>query len=216
MPTPTWHKLDICKVYYYNYEYLDYYLYDRISAKLDDETKSFYDFLYERHKYNYINHALYYEFKNRKTNLVNFNEYLGEGNYYKLADILRDKDEEFIECDINELNNRINGKKFDFIFLSNISDYLTKMYDRDYLNRYKKIIMVLADFLNNNGIMQVGYIYNYFYNQKEYNPFRIKKERQNVFTTDLFHSLFVDSYSESIYSKDDRRSKDQVIIYYKK
>lgn len=199
----------------YQDDYLDKSIYKRLEKRLNQNTREFYDFLYKKYGRNSINYALYFDFKSDIDLIKKINNYMDDDNYYKLANILRKKNEKNIICDVKNLKDYIGNNKYDFIFLSNINDYLIRMYGDNCLEKYKDLIISLTDNLNDNGIIEVGYIYNYDFKQVENNPFRVKKKRQDVFTTDLFHSLFIEPYDNICNYSDCRSGNDQVIIYQK-
>ena len=91
------------------------------------------------------------------------NTYLkNEQNYNLLKSKLKEVNITFTNCDITELPNF--NKQYDFIFLSNILDYLFNKYG-NYWN-YQKLQELEKSFLpllNNDGLLALHYIYNYFY-----------------------------------------------------
>ena len=65
------------------------------------------------------------------------NLYLNEENYAIVKDNLKDVDIEFIEKNIKDLEL---NEEYDYMFLSNVSDYLKDIYKENYLDKYQKLI----------------------------------------------------------------------------
>ena len=65
------------------------------------------------------------------------NLYLNEENYAIVKDNLKDVDIEFIEKNIKDLEL---NEEYDYMFLSNISDYLKDIYEENYLDKYQELI----------------------------------------------------------------------------
>lgn len=204
-------KAAVCTLSYQ--EFLDFFfhqynkifdkeLFDKISEKLDKDTCDFFNNLFKMYSSSEIVDKIFYRFKPDLIKMQAMNIYLEQDNYNKLASILEEKDISFIQSNVTELNNKLSINTYDMILLSNISDSIKNIWPSDSLKRFKELIELLANYLSNYGIIQVGYIYGYneFYN-REYNLFKNKDLRQSVFTTDKFHSIYVKSYED--YAKTD-------------
>lgn len=84
------------------------------------------------------------------------NNYLEEQNYYKLKKSIMDKSITFHHSNIKSLNL---DKKFDYIFISNITDYLHNMFSGDLLRNYKKFLYAsVIPMLKANGQL-ISYLY---------------------------------------------------------
>ena len=84
-----------------------------------------------------------------KPRLVN---YLNKDNYKKLRDAFEYCDVSFIHSDIHNLDNNISGK-YDYMFLSNISDYVE-------INKMRNISKNnLSKFLTDDGDIAYAYVY---------------------------------------------------------
>ena len=92
------------------------------------------------------------------------NSYLkDEISYNKLRSNIGKLNINFKECCFNDLTNSFNNE-YDFIFLSNILDYLHLDFDCNW--DYKKLVEIeqtLMPLLKNDGMIALNYIYNYFY-----------------------------------------------------
>lgn len=168
-------------------------LFDKISKKLDDDTVDFFNSLFNKYDSNQIINKIYYRFTPDLKQMQRMNSYLDLDNYNKLSSILENKDVSFIHSNITELKNKIMTNTYDMILFSNISDSIENIWGKDCLKSFKRLIHSLSRNLNKDGIIQVGYIYDYYYG-RDHNPFKDKKLRQSIFTTDEFYSTFVESY----------------------
>lgn len=138
-------------------------LYWKISKELDQNTRDFWDRLYLENKGIDIRKScLFCKDENRSIILEKTNDYLTDGGYYKLKDILGDKKIEmnYFNCNIKELHNYLE-KRYDYIFLSNISQYLEMIYKKNQLVYFRNTIMKLDNFLKNNGQIMLSYLYDY-------------------------------------------------------
>ena len=83
-----------------------------------------------------------------------------EDKYNTLKKLLSDVKLNFILTDVQTLHNKIN-KKYDLIHLSNISDYAHLIFKDDYLRQFNEnIIKPLLPYVENNGLMIGGYVYD--------------------------------------------------------
>ena len=85
------------------------------------------------------------------------NNYLDEQKYYELKRTIMDKTITFHHTNIKALEL---DKKFDYIFISNITDYLHNMFSGDLLRSYKKFLYArIIPMLNQNGKL-ISYLYD--------------------------------------------------------
>lgn len=186
------------------YNQLDERIFDEIKSYLTEETCGFFKFVINDE---YINSKdIYFKFKNNLDKLQRMNNYLDIDNYYLLSTFLKNKEIDFINSNIATLKEKINKDKYDFILLSNISDYIDNIYGDNYLEQYRLLIDSLTDNLNDNGIIQVGYIYGDYSDCKS--DFSNDKKRDIFFNPDRFNTIYVDSF-------DNQNIKDKIIVYKK-
>ncbi|HAB67307.1 MAG TPA: hypothetical protein DCE23_08070, partial [Firmicutes bacterium] len=83
------------------------------------------------------------------------------------------------------LSKYIN-KKFDLIFLSNISDYAKNFFKGDYLKEYFSFIKNdITKLLTDNGLIQSAYIYDYGDDKEVRSDINIDKRRKEVITKEF-------------------------------
>ena len=95
------------------------------------------------------------------------------------------------------------------ILLSNISDYVHKIYKGNHMEKYKELIDELVDNLYDGGIIQIGYIYSKYDRGEDTSKFRFPESRNKVFPFEKYPIEFVKSfYNNGTY--------DEVVTYKKK
>ena len=80
--------------------------------------------------------------------------YLNKDNYNKVKQKIKNSNINFINKDLQDL---IIQERYDYMFLSNISDYINLMYDKDVLVNYRNL---LFRFLNNVEEIYFAYLYD--------------------------------------------------------
>lgn len=182
-------------------------IFDKLKYLLDKDTNAFFDFIINDFPYNPRN-KIYFGFEDQLSLLKNMNGYLDKSSYNRLASILDDKRIDFVNANVDNLPDILNGEKFDVILLSNISDYIHDIYPNNELERFRELIDRLMDNLNLYGVMQVGYIYSKYYRGENVSKFHYKDSRHKYFPTNMFYSLLVNSYYND-------GSFDKIITYQK-
>lgn len=176
-------------------------IFDKFKSYLEYDTYYFYDFIINNLS-NIGPKSIYYDFDNKLSLMKVINNYISPDKYNKLANILRKEKLNFLNINVDNLSDELNGEKFDFILLSNISDYTNFMYPDNDLEKYRDLIDKLIDNLNLYGVIQVGYIYNRYSKYSDISRFHINAIRQEYFPTDIFHTVFVNSYyNDGTYDK---------------
>lgn len=186
---------------------LDASIFDKFKRKLDWDARSFYEYIVEKSGKS-PGKCVYYESDTNLSKLKEFDGYLNGKEYEKLAKILEDKKVDFLNVNVCNLPEELAGEKFDMILLSNISDYIHYIYPNNALERYRQLIDRLIDNLNLYGVIQVGYTYSKYHKWENVSDFHIKEKRSKVFTSDIFHSVMVNSFYQN-------GTQDKVITYQK-
>lgn len=148
-------------------EYLDFFLdkesnyskklFGKIKQNWNNnfDVKYFFDYVftkYDKHTTLFTNN----KYSDREQ-LIKNNTYLEEKNYYKLKNDISNKTVNFINSNLTRLNL---GKKYDYIFISNITDYLNNMFNPEPLKSYKKFLYKsIIPHLKESGKL-VSYLYN--------------------------------------------------------
>lgn len=105
-------------------EYYDDLFFDKISKELDEETREFWDYLFQYNDwYDIYESTLFSSESVIEKFAVERNKYLEEDEYYKLKEILKTADINFIESNLLDLKVE---DTYDLIYLSNIIEYVKK------------------------------------------------------------------------------------------
>lgn len=144
-------KEDLYK-YFNNNQITNYFfnfnIYMKFRNYLDFETKYFFDYLYTHYPIDNIKNLFFYSDKIQNLDYLN--------NIDFIKNRLKEININHYNSDFYLLESKIRDKKYDYIFLSNISKYI-----HDPIIFYK-YIKVLSNYLNDNG--QIYYAYNLNFN----------------------------------------------------
>lgn len=154
--------------------------------------------------------------------------YFNEESYRELQSNIHKLDIKFIHTNIKSLPVYLDSK-FDFMYFSNIIQYCDSLF-KDYENidsinnkkmklmKVKSVLTYLAKYLNDNGYMVAGYLYEPKYIDQDISIFD-KQLRSEVFKEDNYQQLYVRS-TQSIISTDfvekTSLNQDMCLIYTKK
>lgn len=147
-------------------EFLDFMLYDTNKSfsyeiikrlDMDNESKEFWlneltknDYDGLKMKHSDLFNLKYFDFQNK----IDCNLYLNEENYAIIKDRLGLVKIKFLKSNLKDLKI---DEKYDYMFLSNISDYINTFYKDNYLDNYKKLVF---NFLENVKVIYFAYIYD--------------------------------------------------------
>ena len=196
-------------------------IYNLIRNDLPDKYLLFWDRLFN----NYKNTELFKSdlFKNNKKytkEILNNNEYLSsEKTYNQLKETIKNIEKvNFYNIDIfKEFIN--NNKKYDFIYLSNIIDYLPIKNKCEYFKKIKELIKEISNNLNENGIIGLNYLFYYLDEYWEKTNNYIKPlARRNVIYGNRKNNDYeiIDFKSGQNYKSRKIEDKDALILYKKK
>lgn len=146
---PTYNKN---KKYYYN-------TFSKIAKNLSRTNLTFWSKLFDT----YIEklYDLFSNDINTRNSIEKSINYLSNNNYYELKEKLKDMDIKFINSDIKNLPNKLTGM-YDIIYLSNIMEYAEYIYNKEKpnsLEEYKKLVLKLANNLNEYGRIIICYFF---------------------------------------------------------
>jgi S-adenosylmethionine:diacylglycerol 3-amino-3-carboxypropyl transferase len=179
---------------------LDYKIFEKMKYRLNIKVLTFFELMYKK---NYMHDLFIHKYKIN----LDLNIYLTQDNYLKLKDVINEVKITFITSNIINLHKKTN-EKFDYIFSSNISDYLKNIYHRDYLSRFSLFIQnKLSKLLKKDGTLMCAYIYDYKLNKS--NPrtdIDDHEKRELYFKKEKFSIKKFNSVISPL-------AKDAVIIY---
>ena len=192
--------------------FLDNAIFNKFKKYLDKDVYLFYDFLINKFRRHPLG-DVYYDFSDVYTYTYSgtreSDNYIVKSNYMKVRDIISNEDINFINTNVINLPEVLDGEKFDMILLSNISDYVHFFYPDNHMKKYRELIDKLVDNLYDGGIIQIGYIYAKYDRGEDTSKFRFPESRNKVFPFTEYPVEFVNSfYNKGTY--------DKVITYQKK
>lgn len=153
--------------------------------------------------------------------------YFNETSYKELQKIIKNLNINFINANIKSLPAYLSSK-FDFMYFSNIIQYCDSMFanydsldkmnnQKTKLLKMKTILKYLSNYLNKEGYMVAGYLYN-FKNIVNGTAISNAELRNEIFTKDKYYNLYVRSVrscvSTEFIEKSDL-SQDLSLIYKK-
>ena len=195
-------------------------IYWKISKALDEDTRYFWDNLYlENNGIDIRTSSLFDRDEEKFSILEQTNSYLMGNKYYELRELLNNSDlkMKFHNCNIKRLHRSLT-KKYDYIFLSNIAQYLKNVYQKDELTYFKNIILKLDNFLNDDGQIMLSYLYEYSDLYEYYSACSAiydKKQRNKTFEKDDTTYFYFPSITDLKY-KYQVKVRDAAFMYKKK
>ena len=177
--------------------------YSLLRNNLSKETKLFWDSLFNSYDNYFFRDKLFSKDERPLKTLIKYNPYMSEINYNTLKTTINSLNPIFINSSLNEIKNKVI-RKYDYIFLSNISSYL-KLYTKENISEFINAINGLTNILNKDGSIYLAYIYD-----------KIKNKIDDDILTDtsfmnyIFDNKITEHTFESISYKN---GKDAVLIY---
>ena len=146
---------DFLKIFLYDDKNLDSSFISDL--EMSDNTKDFWiqQLLLHNNNWNELKKSnLFYRKYFNPNSKLEQNLYLDKDNYRKVQQIIDNVTIKFISKSLVDLNLKEN---YDYMFLSNISDYLNLMYNNNHLGNYRDLIY---KFLNNVQQIYFAYLYD--------------------------------------------------------
>ena len=158
--------LKLAGLKYLSYEeFLQIFLYDDKNInnafinrlKMQDESKLFWNEQLMHFKNDWIQlkkSSLFNRKHFNPTNKLWQNIYLEKSKYDKIKQSIDNVKIKFLNCSLKDLNLNQN---YDYMFLSNISDYINMMYNKNTLENYRELLL---NFLSNVSQIYFAYLYD--------------------------------------------------------
>lgn len=86
------------------------------------------------------------------------NSFMSRDGYYDMKQKIKSLSPTFITCDLRDVSNKIKDN-FDFVMLSNIACFIQSMYVNPLVD-FRSDVLKIAEFLNDDGIMFLAYLYD--------------------------------------------------------
>lgn len=151
--------------------------YSKISKYLDEETKKFWDYLFNNYS-SFTN--LFFENSLSKKNLISNNDYLNE-DFKNLRKKIEESNVDFCTGNIIKIDKI--DTKYDYILLSNVFDYVFNILIKDLneflsvYNEYNALLDKVKLLLKENGKIYFHYVWDY--NDSDYCVFYSKYYMNN-------------------------------------
>lgn len=194
-------------------------VYYKISPYLDDNTRKFWDSLYLKQNGFEIRKSMLFSNDEEPFRVLpKVNDYLNEDAFNRLKVELDKKEKpRFIETNVTKLSSKLI-KKYDYILLSNIAQYLDYIYDKDELVSFKRLIKSLSNELNPDGKIMLAYLYDTkkesIWNENYANIYNLKKVME-IFADENLELLNFPAITDLKWQYQTDK-KDAALVYTKK
>lgn len=196
-----------------NKQVLNYDTYHRIHPFLKGDSQKFWDFLFNTYKRSEIRRPdrLFTSDEPEYQHLERMLNYIEEEQYQKLQDGISNLSINFLNFSIQELPYHLT-KKYDFINLSNIIRYVDDIWKENPLEEFKKITDKLISYLKKDGILIIGYLYEY--KRESYLSIYQPDQREKYYPRTIYDYYSFTGVTDIKYGHDNR-FEDAVIVYKK-
>ncbi len=199
----------------------DYEIYKKIRKNLNNETRHFFDDLYEKFDFNGDKLANSDYFRKRasvqKRSVKEFNYYLeDEKSYLKIRKTLKIRKFDFVLGSVLDISFLIKNGKYDLINLSNVQNYVCLNLSEEKTIKcfYKNILLPLSNLLSNKGV-----IFYYTSDEKTSYPNPARKTPPTLTKTKnikLFSKFDEFKVSQKAFkSFFNKSNKDKIVIFQK-
>lgn len=163
----------------------NYLAYQKICECLHKNIIHYFDQIYKHFEYNGLAIKESYLFHHGHKNHIEDNTYLLDDHYAQLKEKVKDVQVEFINTSVIHLPKHVQTK-YDLILLSNISDYAKLFFGDHYLKKFFDFVQNdITPLLNQNGVIQVAYIYDYGEDTDVRSDINIESKRKEVLTEEF-------------------------------
>ncbi len=198
----------------------DYKLYKKIKENLSNETRAFFDRIYDEFNFNGDKLAKSSHFRKRagiqERTTREFNLYLkDEKSYLKMKEILKEKRFDFVLGSVLDISKIIKFGKYEIINLSNVQNYVClNLNEKETLKCFhKKVLLPLSKLLKRDN-----YIFYYTRDENSYpNPVRKNSptltKKSNI---KFLSSLGKFDIKQKSFKGFKKKYKDKIVIFRKK
>lgn len=196
-----------------NKQCFNYETYNQIRLLLQGDNQIFWDALLNTYKKSEIRRPdrLFTSDEPKYHYLEKMLNYIEEEQFQKLQNKISKLKINFLNFSIQELPYHLN-KKYDLINLSNIIRYIDDMWEGNPLEEFKKITDQLISFLKENGVLIIGYLYEY---QTESYLSIYQPELRNKYYPSTIYDYYTFTGVTDIKYGHQNRFEDAIIVYSK-
>ena len=198
-----------------NHNSFNYVTFYKISTYLTPESYNFWVELFARYEPEQIRRKdyLFSMDESRDRIFENILNYYDESKFKKLYNLVNKLEYRHINSDVRNLP-KVLTKQYDIIDLSNIIQYIEKMWSIKPLENYRKLMDQLIPFLKPNGSLIIGYIYQLETECINYECFQ-KRIRDMYFPPSEYEYYSFDGL-EDIKYKPQKKDNDAILVYHKR
>ena len=207
--SPIYQNLKLSAVRYLEYEdatkflsKLDKKIYYKFNLSMASKDKEFFDYLFKYYEEKEIYERLF-ELDNR--NFKNNNNYFDEVVFNYIKRTIRKIELKHYSVNIYQLPNYLSGK-YDYIFLSNISEYALNV------DRFLRFITYLKYFLNEDGKIYYAYIYKTYEKNVLNGICSINNSFKKFFNPQDYFDLVESTEIMNVKGAENRNKCDSVLI----
>lgn len=187
--------------------------YQQLRPFLQRDNQIFWNFFYDNYTRSEIRRPdrLFTSDEMKYEHLEKMLNYADDEQYQKLQSNISRLSVNFLNFSVQELPYHLK-KQYDFINLSNIIRYADDMWEENPLEKFKKITDKLIPFLKEDGVLIVGYLYEY--KKESYQSIYQPALREKYYPSTIYDYYPFAGVDDIKYGYNNR-FEDAVIVYQK-
>lgn len=190
--------------------------YKQILDYMEGDYKTYFKVLYDKYGSDILtNRKLFNTVLISRYECCKYSGIFKKDNLELLRNKINDLNFKFINCDINNL--KLNSY-YDFMYFSNIMQYVSEMYNDDMissLKKYREVLMNLSNNLKEDGVAYLSYIYGIDLLAIPNSDVFCLGSIEEVFKRDLIEYKSFNPFRIYLKAFVDGASKDGVMVYSK-
>lgn len=190
--------------------------YKQILDCMDGDYRNYFKVLYDKYGSSILsNRKLFNTVVISKYACAKYNDIFRKENLEVLRSKINDLDFRFINSDINNLEL---DRSYDFMYFSNIMQYVSEMYNDNMINslsKYRELLLKFKELLNKGGSMYASYIYGIDLLAIPNMDVFCLASIEHVFEHDLIEYKSFNAFKNKFSAFIEGASKDGVLVYSK-
>ncbi len=190
--------------------------YKQILDCMDGDYRNYFKVLYDKYGSSILsNRKLFNTVVISKYACAKYNDIFRKENLEVLRSKINDLDFRFINSDINNLEL---DRSYDFMYFSNIMQYVSEMYNDNMINslsKYRELLLKFKESLNKGGSMYASYIYGIDLLAIPNMDVFCLASIEHVFEHDLIEYKSFNAFKNKFSAFIEGASKDGVLVYSK-
>lgn len=190
--------------------------YKQILDYMDGDYRNYFKVLYDKYGSSILsNRKLFNTVVISKYACAKYNDIFRKENLEVLRSKINDFDFRFLNSDINNLEL---DRSYDFMYFSNIMQYVSEMYNDNMINslsKYRELLLKFKESLNKGGSMYASYIYGIDLLAIPNMDVFCLASIEHVFEHDLIEYKSFNAFKNKFSAFIEGASKDGVLVYSK-